>query len=300
MPGTAATSLRRAEQLAAPLPPLLVAAQRIAATVLPGLHGRRRAGPGNDFWQFRPYQWGDAPQQIDWRQSARSERLYLREREWAAAQSVYLWCDASASMRWHSMPDLPPKHERAELLALALASLLARAGERFADLTSGVAPGTGRVALERLALILRRRQAGDSLPAFRLLPHHARLVLFGDFLSPLAEIEALLRRFAERGLGGHLIQILDPAEETFPFTGRVHFEGVEDEGGLLVSGLLVSRAEALGPAYAERLAAHRRGLADLARGLGWTFASTRTDRPAAATLLALYLRLQERATIGAS
>jgi len=295
MAGTAATSLRRAEQLAAPLPPLLVAAQRIAATVLPGLHGRRRAGQGFDFWQFRPYQWGDAPQQIDWRQSARSERLYLREREWAAAQSVYLWCDASASMRWHSTPDLPPKHERAELLALALASLLARAGERFADLTSGVAPATGRVALERLALILRRRQEGDSLPAFRLLPHHARLVLFGDFLSPLAEIEALLRRFAERGLGGHLIQILDPAEEIFPFTGRVHFEGVENEGGLLAS-----RAEALGPAYAERLAAHRRGLAGLARGLGWTFASTRTDRPAAAALLALYLRLQERDTIGAS
>ncbi len=46
---------QRAEALAATLPPLLVAAERVAATVAQGVHGRRRAGMGESFWQFRRY-----------------------------------------------------------------------------------------------------------------------------------------------------------------------------------------------------------------------------------------------------
>ena len=121
---------REAEGLAARLPPLLIAALRVAATVEQGVHGRRRIGTGDAFWQFRQYQPGEPATRIDWRQSAKSDRLFLRETEWAAAQSVWFWRDASASMDWHSAPGLPRKRERAELLTLALASLLLRAGER--------------------------------------------------------------------------------------------------------------------------------------------------------------------------
>src|SRR5215472_8820812 len=92
----------RAEQAAAALPPLLVAATRVAATVAQGVHGRRRVGQGETFWQFRQYQPGDSAQRIDWRESAKSQRLYVRETEWEAAQSVWLWRDASASMDYAS------------------------------------------------------------------------------------------------------------------------------------------------------------------------------------------------------
>src|SRR5262249_59909894 len=87
-----------------------------------------------------------------WRQPAKSDRLFLRETEWAAAQSVWLWRDASPSMRWHSGPELPPKGDRAEVLLLALAALLLRAGERVALLGSELPPSASRASLERMAL----------------------------------------------------------------------------------------------------------------------------------------------------
>ncbi len=93
---------QRAEQLAATLPPLMVAAERVASTVAQGVHGRRRVGQGETFWQFRSYHFGDQPQSIDWRQSAKSDRVYVRQMEWEAAQSVWVWCDTSASMNWRS------------------------------------------------------------------------------------------------------------------------------------------------------------------------------------------------------
>src|SRR5919202_1396375 len=102
-PGAPRAPLRdRAEQTAAALPPLLVAAERVATTVAQGVHGRRRVGQGETFWQFRQYEPGDAATRIDWRESAKSQRVYVRETEWEAAQSVWLWRDASASMGYNS------------------------------------------------------------------------------------------------------------------------------------------------------------------------------------------------------
>jgi uncharacterized protein (DUF58 family) len=287
MTGPAEAVRKQADRLAARLPPLLVAALRVAATVEQGVHGRRRIGSGDAFWQFRQYQSGEPVSRIDWRQSAKSDRLYLRETEWAAAQSVWLWRDASPSMHWRSEPTLPTKAERADVLLLALAALLLRAGERIALLGGDLPPTASRASLDRLAAVLGRTSS-DSLPPMAMLPRHAQIVLVGDFLSPLPAVEAALRPYAERGLKGHLLLIADPAEETLPFLGRVRFEGTEQEGELLLS-----RVETMQEAYAERYQAHRQGLAALARGLGWTMAASRTDRPAEPGLLALYRQIAE-------
>ena len=109
-----ATAARRAEALGSRLPPLLVAALRVANTVAQGVHGRRRVGQGDSFWQYRPFLAGDSPSRIDWRASGKSDRAYIRETEWEAAQTVYLWRDASPSMDWRSGAAVPLKRERAE------------------------------------------------------------------------------------------------------------------------------------------------------------------------------------------
>lgn len=280
----------RAEHLAGAFPPLLVAAQRVAATVLQGVHGRRRVGTGETFWQFRPYEPGDPVQRIDWRQSAKRERAFIRQTEWEAAQTVWLWLDASPSMDYRSHLSSVEKSERATLLTLALCALLLRGGEHVAF------PGearkfTGRYALERAATALLRIAArgNDGVPPPAPLPRHARIVLIGDFLAPLAETERAVRALAARGVTGHLLQILDPAEESLPFQGRTLFEGVENDGTLLVR-----RTENLRDAYTARMAAHRAALAALARAAGWTLAVHHTDRPAEAALLPLYVALAER------
>ena len=283
---------QRAELLAAPLPPLLVAAERVAATVAQGVHGRRRVGTGETFWQFRRYQPGDPASAIDWRQSAKSQRLFVRENEWEAAESVWLWRDGSASMSYRSRLAPCPKLERATLLLLAVTALLVRGGERVALLGEDRVPGSGRAALSRLAVSLllpdgsARGPETPSLPGVERLPRYAQLLLIGDFLSPLAEIDALFKRFAADGVKGHLLQVLDPAEEELPFVGRTQFHGFEGEGTVTIG-----RVESLRGDFARRLEARRAGLAALARALGWSFNSHRTDRPPEAALLALYSAL---------
>jgi uncharacterized protein (DUF58 family) len=283
----------RAEQMAATLPPLLVAAERVALTVAQGVHGRRRVGQGETFWQFRRYEFGDPAQLIDWRQSAKSQNVFVRENEWEAAQSVWLWRDASGSMRYHSDRLLPEKLERADLLLLALMALLVRGGERVALLGSGLMPSTGRGTFHRLAEAVLRDSAGAGgvdLPAFESLPRYAQLVLIGDFLSPIEEIQASVGRFAAQGCRGHLVQILDPAEVTLPFEGRIRFTGVQDEPESTTLG----RVESVRADYCERLVAHRDQVAAIARAVGWSYSRHRTDRPPQAPLLALYMSLDQR------
>lgn len=279
-----------AQDLAATLPPLLVAAQRVAHTVVPGAHGRRRAGPGDNFWQFRPYQPFDPARLIDWRRSGRGDTAFVREREMETAQSVYLWRDASPSMRWRSERTLPEKRERASLLIMALAVLLIEAGERVALLGEALRPRVGRAALDPMAdLLTATATSAGSLPTHEPLPRHATVVMVGDLLDPLTDIDSLVRHWAAEGVHGHMIQVTDPAEESFPYHGRVRFEGLEAE-----PETLLGRAEQVAGAYVDRLAQHRDGLASLARRAGWSFAHHVTDRPPEAALLALYAAIGAR------
>lgn len=289
MVSTARLAVPAAEQLGARLPPLLVRAERVAATVLPGVHGRRRAGPGEAFWQFRPYVPGDQASRIDWRQSGKSDRLFIRETEWESAQTVALWRAADPGMAWRSGPglpekrDLPTKRDRADLLLLALAALLLRGGERL-RLFGLPRPYAGRGALPRIADGLTGMAPQPEDPR---LARHARAVLFGDFWEPLEDTRHLIARLAAQGLRGHLLQVIDPAEETLPYAGRIRFEAVRPG----IPGMLVPRVEAVRAAYAERVAHHRQGLSALTAAAGWSFATHRTDHPPEAALLALYQRL---------
>ena len=279
----------QAEQLAAPLPPLLVAAERVAATVAQGVHGRRRVGSGETFWQFRRYQSGDPAAAIDWRQSARSQHLFVRETEWEAAESVWLWRDASPSMRYRSRAASAEKIERASLLALALAVLLARAGEYVALLGRDGAPSTGRAALARMTAALDPAAAPEtapSLPPFDRLPRDAQVVLIGDFLSPLADIVAHVKRIAAAGIKVICCRCSTPRKRTCRSPAAPGSRG--------------SRTRPRSPSAASRTCVPPmwRGSrpaatasARCARGLGWTFAGHRTDRPPAHALMALYAGL---------
>ena len=284
-----------AQALGARLPALLVAAERVAATVAQGVHGRRRAGMGDSFWQFRQALPGEPVSRIDWRQSARSSRAYVRETEWEAAQSVFLWHDASASMRWRSRPDLPPKRDRAELLLLALAALLLRGGEhvRLLGVRGGGTWASGQAGLSRIAKQLAVQEAdetgakiGGLPPANAELPRHAKLVLIGDMLAEPGQIEALFTRLSAIPVGCTVLQTLDPAELSLPYAGRVRFEGLEGE-----APVLAARAQDLALAYASVLEAHQQRLATLCAGAGFGLIRHRTDQPPQTALLALHQSL---------
>jgi len=276
-----------AEAAAAAFPALMVEAERIAQTVAAGLHGRRRAGPGETFWQHRPYSFGDAVSAIDWRQSARAaSRLYVRENEWEAAAAVYLWRDPSASLKFSSLKSIPEKRRRADVLTLALAILLSEAGERIGLLGREQRPFHGRTAPTRIHEALDGEKAAGSAPPPARPPSGARIVMISDFYTDIEAIEASVMGLAASGAHGALVQICDPAEEDFPYQGRVEFRDMESRDRLTFGD-----AAAMQRAYASQFSAHRTALDNLSRSSGWSFIAHRTDNPAHHALLALYAAL---------
>lgn len=274
--------------LAAAMPRLVVAARRTAASVVHGLHGRRRAGPGETFWQFRRYAPEESAARIDWRRSALGDSLYVREQEWEAAHTVWIWIDRSRSMAYRSDLAADSKIERAVILGLALADVLVRGGERVGLIGLG-RPTASRRAVDILANRLLTAPPNDSFPDPHPLPPLAEAVLIGDFLEPEIEIATTIRGLGGRGARGHAVVVSDPIEETFPFSGRTEFRDPE-----AMTRFTLGRAQDLRDEYGLRLNAHREALRLIAGPLGWSVAQHRTDRPASEALLALYAQLSDR------
>ena len=278
-------SLReRSEAEASRLPPLLARAEHLAGTILLGDHGRRRAGLGDDFWQYRPAEFGDSKRLIDHRRSARGDQQYVREREWQIAQSVMLWVDQGASMRFASRPGLPTKIDRARLLALAISILLIRGGERVGLTGTTLPPRRGNTQVLRLAGSFTQEYSHEySPPEHRAMIPHSRAVFLSDFLGDMGEVTLALTKAADRGVRGVLLQVLDPEEEQFSYRGRTIFQSVG--GGLahetLQAGELRSR-------YLERLAKRRDELTRLCRVTGWQLGRHHTSDSAQSALLWLY------------
>ncbi|MCI0599620.1 MAG: DUF58 domain-containing protein [Beijerinckiaceae bacterium] len=280
----------RAFQLAERFPGLCVMAREVAASVIHGVHGRRRAGSGETFWQFRPFVSGEAAGRIDWRRSAKDERLYVREREWEAAHMVFLWMDRSPSMWFASHLALQPKIDRALVLGLAAAELLVRGGERAGLL--GFTPALAvRNIVERLAEILLAQEnaadyAPEELPRASPLPRGAQAILIGDFLADPALVSSRIESISAQAARGHLLMVVDPVEETFPFAGHIEFLDIDSP-----ERFRVGKAERFREDYIRRLSAHREMIDASARRRGWTLTVHRTDRPAAEALLALRVLL---------
>jgi len=212
-----------------------------------------------------------------------------------AAQTAALWCDTSPSMRYRSSKALPTKAERAAVMMLALAELLIDGGERIIRLDSDGRPQraarAGRLAVAHMAdAVVTELMTEDTrhglppVPKFTAaLPRHAAVILFSDFLAPLDDISNCVRSLMHQGVAGHMVQILDPAEETLPFSGRVRFVGMEHEGSTVID-----RAEEARDNYTRKLEAHRDGLKSLAMQSGWSFGIHRTDHSPQLAMAALH------------
>ncbi|WP_419906102.1 DUF58 domain-containing protein [Hoeflea sp.] len=282
--GTTA-ALARARQRAAYVPDLLVEAHRVANTVIAGWHGRRKRGIGENFWQFRPYVEGESLSRIDWRRSARDDHTYVRDREWEAAHTIWLWCDSSASMLFKSTLAPVSKQSRAMVILLATAEILARSGERIAS-PGVLEPVAARNAAERLATAIELRQHKAQFPDVSEINRRSDLVLISDFLDPAEEVIDRLAPIARRGIRGHVLEICDPVEEVFPYRGRTEFVDPET-GGKLTAG----RAETLNEDYRRTYLARREGISESLRRLGWNFITHHTDQPASTALVALHTHL---------
>jgi uncharacterized protein (DUF58 family) len=280
-------AIRRADgesrTLAASLPRLVLEARRIAANVIHGLHGRRRAGTGENFWQYRRFVSGEPAARVDWRRSARDDHLYVREQEWEASHTVWVWPDRSPSMAFASRDARDSKLERGLIVALALAELLVGGGERV-GIPGLMSPTASNNVIDKMAQAMLHDDATRlSLPPSFVPSALAEIVVLSDFWSPIADIRNMLAGLSSSGAHGTLIQVVDPAEETFPYSGRVEF--VEPEGGEMITA---GRAESWMNDYVARVALHRDEIRAETNKLDWLFSTHTTSRSAAELLLFLH------------
>lgn len=276
-------NLTSAEGLAGALPGLLLEADKVAHTFMKGVHGRRRVGLGESFWQFRPYQPGDQRRDIDWRQTARRGDAYVRQMEWEASQTLWLYRDASDSMNYRGYKNLKTKRDYAETLLLALAIVVLNGGEQVSLLGTSLAPQTHYNAIRRLYEYLPMQQ--DMAETGRPVAGNAEVVLFSDFYYPLPQLAETCQKLALRGVSGTLIQIYDPSEETLPFKGRMKFYDIENSGA---APLTLPQVEAVRDEYERRFKAHQEALNDAARSWGWKYMNVSTAVKLEAALSRLY------------
>src|SRR3954449_1858218 len=273
-------------QLSVTMPRLILAARRVAATIIHGLHGRRRAGTGENFWQFRRFMSGEPAARVDWRRSARDDNLYVREREWEAAHTVCLWPDRSPSMLYASPLVWETKLDRALVVAFALAEVLVEGGERV-GIPGLLRPSASRNIIEKIAeIFVHDPTARASLPPSFAPSPQSEIVVLSDLWSPITDVHKTIAQLSANGAHGHVVQIVDPAEETFPFSGRVEFYDPEDG-----HSITVGRAEAWREEYQARVERHRAEIRAETDRLGWSFIIHRTDRPASELLLRLHTQM---------
>ena len=286
---TGRQTLERSRARASLIPDLLVEARRVANTVFSGWHGRRKRGIGENFWQFRPYTPGENMLRIDWRRSARDDNhIYVQDKEWQAAHTVWLWVDESPSMLFKSSASSVAKQSRALVLAFALAELLARSGERVGWLGL-TRPILSRNAAEKLAEALIVAGPQTEFPKQPDLGAHSDLVLLSDFLDPVEDNNQRLQNLFKHGTRGHVVQIVDPVEEVFPYSGRVEFEDPET-GQKFTAG----NASTLKTRYEAEIAMRNSAMRQHTSRLGWSFIRHHTDRLASEALLQLHTHLSER------
>jgi uncharacterized protein (DUF58 family) len=275
-----------ARTLAESMPRLVLEARRVAASVIHGVHGRRRAGPGENFWQYRRFMSGEPAQNVDWRRSARDDHLYVREREWEASHTIWIWPDRSPSMAFASGLGTESKLDRALVTAFALAEILVQGGERV-GVPGLLRPTASRNVIEKMAeAILHDTLERASLPPSFAPSPLAEIVVLSDLWSPIAEVRTTISQLSATGAHGHVVQIVDPAEESFPYSGRIEF--IEPEGaGTVTAG----RAETWRNDYQALIANHRAAVRAETDLRAWSFAIHRTDRPASELLLVLHSRM---------
>ncbi|WP_294929709.1 DUF58 domain-containing protein [uncultured Paracoccus sp.] len=271
-----------AEAAAAGLPALLLSAERLSVALLQGGHGLRRAGSGDDFWQYRPATAGDSARTIDWRRSARSDAQFVRDREAQTAQSAVIWVSCGAGMGYRGADSRPAKRNRAELLSLAIAIAMLRGGEKVA--LAGGLPRPGRAQADRIAFGLAQswadpRPEDDAPPESALRPGQ-RMLLVSDFLGDPQPLLGFLEHAASLGVRGAMLQVLDPDEEVFPFQGAVLFRS--PDGGVRHQ---TRDAAGIRADYLARLAQRRELLSRAARQSGWHFGTHDTASPPAQALM---------------
>ena len=272
----------KAEKLTFQIPNLLIKANNIANTVWEGMHNRNKAGVGDSFWQFRKYEYGDPAHLIDWKKSAKSYDTFVKEKELYTLQDIVIWRDTSKSMNFSSNKQIEPKIYRANLLTLALTIIFSKSGENIVlnGFNSKLSHGNKVINFIANQITSKIKESFLSRPNIDEIKNNSDVILISDFLNDIKDTEEIIRKLSSRGINGNIIHVLDPAEKTFPFKGRINFNGLEEE-----ESILIGNAESIKNNYKKAITAHCNKVKKLALSYSWKYYMDITDNSPESSLL---------------
>ena len=272
----------KAEELSNKIPSLYIRADRIANTIWEGIHNRNKDGVGDSFWQFRKYEYGDPAHLIDWKKTAKSNDTFIQEKELQTLQNFVIWRDTSKSMDFSSTKVIDTKLYRANLLTLALTIILSKSGENIVlnGLKSNLLKGSEAVNFISNQISEEIEDSYKSIPNINEIKNNSNVILIGDFLNNINDIKKTIKELSNKGVNGIVIHILDPAEKTFPFKGRINFNGLEGE-----KNVLIGKAESVRNDYKKAIKLHINKLEKLVTSYSWRYFLDTTDQEASISLL---------------
>ena len=270
-----------AEELSNKIPSLYVKADRIANTIWEGMHNRNKDGLGDNFWQFRKYEYGDPAHLIDWKKTAKSNETFIQEKELQTLQNFVIWRDTSKSMNFRSSESIDTKLYRANLFTLALTIILSKSGENIVlnGLKSKLLKGGNAVNFVSNQINEKVTDSYKSSPNVNEIKNNSDVILIGDFLNNIIETEKTIKELSNRGINGIIIQILDPAERFFPYKGRINFNGLEGE-----KNILIGKAESVRNDYKKAIKIHIEKLEKLITSYSWKYILDNSDQDASISL----------------
>ena len=271
----------KAEELSNKIPSLYVKADRIANTIWEGIHNRNKDGLGDNFWQFRKYEYGDPAHLIDWKKTAKSNETFIQEKELQTLQNFVIWRDTSKSMNFRSSESIDTKLYRANLFTLALTIILSKSGENIVlnGLKSKLLKGGNAVNFVSNQINEKVTDSYKSSPNINEIKNNSDVILIGDFLNNIIETEKTIKELSNRGINGIIIQILDPAERFFPYKGRINFNGLEGE-----KNILIGKAESVRNDYKKAIKIHIEKLEKLTTSYSWKYILDNSDQDASISL----------------
>ena len=271
----------KAEELSNKIPSLYVKADRIANTIWEGMHNRNKDGLGDNFWQFRKYEYGDPAHLIDWKKTAKSNETFIQEKELQTLQNFVIWRDTSRSMNFRSSESIDTKLYRANLFTLTLTIILSKSGENIVlnGLKTELLKGGNAVNFVSNQINEKVTDSYKSSPNVNEIKNNSDVILIGDFLNNIIETEKTIKELSNRGINGIIIQILDPAERFFPYKGRINFNGLEGE-----KNILIGKAESVRNDYKKAIKIHIEKLEKLTTSYSWKYILDNSDQDASISL----------------
>lgn len=277
-------------------------ARLIVEGFVSGLHRSPYHGFSVEFAEHRDYVPGDDLRYVDWKVFGKTDRFYLKRFEEETNFACHLLLDTSESMQYRSEQAAMSKLEYAQHVAAALAYLVVQQQDAVGlatfdrEVRHYIGPSSRPSHLKQVFHMMELSPASGETalgPIFHDLAERIRkrglVIIVSDLFDDVESLMMGLKHFWYRRHDVSLLQIIDPAEQEFPFEEPTLFKGLEGQLEQMTEPRSLRRA------YREEFEAFLRRLRHGCRDLNMDHSLVRTDKPLDVPLKSFLSRRMQQA-----